>query len=198
MYNPANFIINLNTGPLINITVGGTTSLVFTISNTDSINTLYNLSFQLNLGDGMELVSSSIPYTSVADSVYSFTNIKDLAPKEINYKISFNVKLNTEFRSGTTIPFGTLIPCILNAFADTMPRGNYDTGNEIIQSTSSFSFKASKYIIYKINPPALLLGKTYSSKIIIETAKNSGISFDSFKDVLGNGINYLGNLVING
>ncbi|MEW8955795.1 hypothetical protein [Clostridium sp.] len=198
MYNSENFKITLNTDSLININTGGTTSLVFTVSNTDAISTLYNLSFQLNLGDGMEIISSSIPYTSVSGNVYSFTNIKDIAPNEINYKITFTVKLNTEFSSGTVIPFETLIPCTLNASCDTMPRGNYDIGNEIIQATLSFSFQASKYVIYKINPPALLLGETYSSKIIIETAENSGISFDSFQDTLGNGVNYLGNMIITG
>ncbi|GAA0068658.1 hypothetical protein UT300003_01810 [Clostridium sardiniense] len=198
MYNPSNFLISINNDSIINLTTGGTISVLTTVSNTDSTSTLYNLSFTLNLGDGITFVSSSVPYTSVSDNIYLFTNIKDLAPNEIDYGINFNLKLNTEFNNGDTIPFGSLIPCSINAFADTMPRGIYDNDNEIIDAISSFLFNASRYIIYKVNPSELLLGRTYSSSIIIKTAKNSDIFFDSFTDILGNGISYLGNLVIFG
>ncbi|MEG2289060.1 MAG: hypothetical protein RR891_01660 [Clostridium sp.] len=198
MYNPSNFVINLNAGQLINIVTGGTASLIFNIENKDLVDTLYNLSFTLTLGDGVILINSSIPYTSVNGNIYSFTNIKDLAPNEIDYKVTIDIKLNTTTSNGNPIPFGTLIPCSFQASADTMPRGNYDNNNEIIQALSSFSFSASKYIIYKVNPPALLLGKSYSSKIIIQTSTTTGITFDSIKDILGNGLIYLGNLIITG
>ncbi|MBY0756868.1 hypothetical protein K5V21_15595 [Clostridium sardiniense] len=198
MYNPSNFLISINNDSIINLTTGGTISVLTTVSNTDSTSTLYNLSFTLNLGDGITFVSSSVPYTSVSDNIYLFTNIKDLAPNEIDYGINFNLKLNTEFNNGDTMPFGSLISCSITAFADTMPRGIYDNNNEIIESISTFSFNASRYIIYKVNPSKLLLGKIYSSSIIIKTAKNSDIFFDSFTDILGNGINYLGNLSILG
>lgn len=78
IYNPSNFLISLNTGELINIITGGTTSLVFNIRNNDSVNTLYNLSFHLTLGDGIEFIDATIPYTSLYENIYSFTNIKDL------------------------------------------------------------------------------------------------------------------------
>lgn len=198
MYNQSNFIVSLNTGSLIDLVTGGIASLEFNIRNSDSVSTLYNLSFQLTLPDGLNYIDSIIPCTSVNENIYSFTNIKDLAPNEIDYKFTIDVKLKTTTSDGNIIPFGTLLPCIFKASADTMPRGDYDNINEKVESSLPFLFKASKYTIYKINPSKLLLGKTYKSKLIIKTAENSSMVFDTIQDILGNGINYLGDVSISG
>lgn len=53
MYNPSNFLISINNDSIINLTTGGTISVLTTVSNTDSTSTLYNLSFTLNLRDSI-------------------------------------------------------------------------------------------------------------------------------------------------
>ena len=198
MYDPSNFSISLESGNLINLVTGGITSLVFNIKNLDENINLYNLNFELVLGDGIEIIDSSVPYTSIDNNKISFVNVKDLAPNEINYKINIDIKLKSKFNSGENIPFNTLILCTFSASADTMPRGNYDNNNEIIEGEVSFSVKACKFIIYKTNSNKILLGKTYTSKIIIKTAESLSTFFYSIEDILGNGMMYLGNMSIIG
>lgn len=199
MYNLSNFVVNLNQNSLINLITNDTTDLIFKIENKDLDNQLFNLSFEITLGDGIELLNSSIDYSSsLNNNTFTFTNIKDLAPNELNFSFSIEIKLNPTNTSGEELDFDSLISCSFKAFADTMPRGNYDIGNEIIENTTNFSIKVSKYIITKEIPPVILLGETYTSKIIIKTAFNSGITFDTLYDFLGNGIQYLGNMIIEG
>lgn len=198
MYNSQNFVLSLNGTPTINVVTGGTTSLLFTVQNKDLTDTLYNLSLTLTLGNYVELLSSSIEYTNSNGKIYNFVNIKDLAPNEEPFKFSITIKLKETLDDGSVLSFGDIVSCNLKASADTSPRGIYDFENEIIESTALFSVKAVKYIIHKETTEGLLLGKTYTSKIIIETAENASTLFNKLEDFLGNGTNYLGNLTING
>lgn len=192
-------LLNLiNPNSSINLVTGGTKTLKFSVKNTDTINNLYNLSFVLTLGDGSELVSSSIEATNQSGRTYTFTNIKDLAPNEQSYEIEFVIKLNTTTTNGEVISFGSQLTCQLQASADTKPRGSYDSLNQVYTSTAQFFIIASKYTIEKVNLGSVLLGKTYSSKLIIRTASNADVTFDSIQDDLGNGVTYLGNLIISG
>lgn len=197
MFDPSNFIINLNSDYLKDTVSGFKNSLNFTLENTDTA-VLYNISFSLTLGDGLEFVDASVPYTNRDTNIYNFINIKDLAPKETTFEFTIDLKANTTFSDGSTIPFGTIIPCTLKAYGDTMPRGNFDTNNQVIAVESFFSFNLSKYIIYKTNPSQLLLGQTYISKIIIQTAENSSVFFSKIQDTLGNGVNFLSNVSVDG
>ncbi|OPX47197.1 hypothetical protein [Clostridium thermobutyricum] len=198
MFDSSNFIITLNNNSIVNLTTNGRITLNFTIKNTDTINILYNLSFKLYLGDGISFINSTIDYTNVDENIYSFTNIRDLAPNETNYNFSVTLKLNEVDSNGQPLSFNSIIPCSLQGYCDTSPRGIYDNGNEIIEAISNFSFKVSEYIIYKENPSKILLGEEYYSSLIIQTSKNANILFSELKDILGNGINFLDDLTISG
>lgn len=198
MYNPSNFIVTSNQNSLINLVTNDSINLVFKIENKDIDHKLFNLSFELTLGDGIEFISSDLEYTSNFGNTFSFINTKDLAPNEIPYSFSAKVRLNNTNSNGDLLEFNSLISCSFRAFADTMPRGNFDSNNEVIDSITNFSVEVSKYTIVKELPSIILLGNTYTSKIIIKTSFNEGITFDNFYDFLGDGIQYLGNIVITG
>lgn len=198
MYNPANFTAAISTENLMNAVTGGSLAFSLLISNRDPQLTLYNVSLSLVLPDGTELVNSSIPYSTESGSTYDLINMKDLAPGELNYSIDFKIQLNSTYSNGDVIPFDTLLPLQLTASADTMPRGNYDAENEVIQSTAAGSINVSRYIIQKTNPAQLLLGNEYTSTITIQTSENSDVLFREITDLLGDGLKFIGDVTISG
>lgn len=83
------------------IIVGNTSSFDISIKNISSSQRLYNLGISLTLPDGMSLSAASITQTSSftnADNsiTYTWVNLKDLAPMEVNFtfSITVNVTLN--------------------------------------------------------------------------------------------------------
>ena len=94
----------------IPILVGNTATFNMKIKNLSTSQRLYNLGLFLKLPDGMVLSSSTITQTSSVTNAdnsitYSWVNLKDLAPLEVDYTFSITVKCNTKFKNGTVIPF---------------------------------------------------------------------------------------------
>ncbi|MCF0146795.1 MAG: isopeptide-forming domain-containing fimbrial protein [Clostridium sp.] len=198
----------------IPIIIGNTSSFDVNISNLSSTQRLYNLGIKLNLPDGLILSSASIPQTSSitnADNstTYSWVNIKDLAPLEVNYKFSITLRCNTKFKNGTTIPFGYNFSNItLSVQVDTMPRGIYDVGNEVIIENVNMSYIATRFSGTITTSGKVLKGAGYSTLLAdytqVNTAtckfnNNSNVSsLVNIRILLDDGIRFIGNVTTSG
>lgn len=198
MYTPSNLVMNLSCESEMELTPGGTSTITINLQNQDLLESLYNVSFSLTLGDGLELISSTVLVTSSGNGIYSFLNIKDLAPDELTFSFDMVVKMNSTYSNGTNILFGTDLSMEFLASADTMPRGSYDAENEVIETREEVLAKAVKYLIYKESADAFLSGEIYTSEIIIQTAENAEIYLNELRNAFGNGIAFLGDLEITG
>lgn len=133
------------------ILLGGTNTFVIKIQNLSTTIRLYNMNIIINTPDGITVSSSSQTVTSTVSNangskIYSWINLKDLAPLEVVYSFTITIKAGTKFSNGNTIPFGY----IFNGFTvqcqmDTMPRGSYDIGNEKITNSVSMTFSGARY-----------------------------------------------------
>lgn len=198
----------------IPIIIGSTSSFDINISNLSSTERLYNLGIKINLPDGLVLNSASIPQTSSitnADNstTYSWVNIKDLAPLEINYKFSITLKCNTKFKNGTTIPFGyNFSSVLLSATVDTMPRGIYDIGNEVIKEEINMSYITTRFVGTIVTSGKVLKGAGYSLSAADYTQVNTATckfnnnstssSLVNIRILLDDGIRYIGNITVSG
>lgn len=95
----------------IPIIIGNTSTFSITIQNLSTVQRFYNLGLTITIPDGLVLSTSTFSQTSSitnADNsiTYSWVNMKDLAPMEVNFTFSITVKCNTKFKNGTVIPFG--------------------------------------------------------------------------------------------
>lgn len=198
----------------IPILIGNTSSFDIKIKNLSKYQRLYNLSIFLKLPDGMVLSSSTIPQTSSVNNVdnginYSWISLKDLAPLEVDYTFTITVKCNTKFKNGTTIPFDYIFSGIdVSCQVDTMPRGAYDIGNEIITQQLDMSFQTVRFYSTISTAGKVLKGAGTSPNLNdytqINTATcnfyNNSISTSlvNISILLDDGIRYIGNISLSG
>lgn len=202
---------NTQNVPLI---LGGTTNVVVSIKNISSTIYLYNLNIVINTPDGLTIENTSEPITSSISNpngskAYNFINIKDLAPLEVNYTFTMTVRAATTFANGSTIPFGyTFTGFSIACQMDTMPRGNYDIGNQIETGTVTMTYIAARYKcsistaakVLKGAGTSIFLNDYSQTSTATCTFINNGVSASgvSAKILLPNGIRYLGNIIATG
>ncbi|UPA31045.1 isopeptide-forming domain-containing fimbrial protein [Terrisporobacter glycolicus] len=198
----------------IPIIVGNTATFSLSIKNLSSDTRYYNLSLFLTLPDGMTLSTSTVTQTSSItnsdnSTTYSWINLKDLAPMEVNYTFGITVKCNTKYKNGTTIPFGTTFSGInMSCQLDTQPRGNYDIFNEKITKEILMSFLTVKFTGTVSTSGKVLKGAGTSidlndySQITSATCKiyNNSVSssYVNITILLDDGIRYIGNISTSG
>lgn len=206
--------ISINKTQNIPIIIGNNYSFDIDISNLSSVQRLYNLSLKLTLPDGLTLYAATIPQTSSKtntdnSTTYSFLNIKDLAPLELNFKFNITIRCNTKFKNNTTIPFGyNFFPVILLAQVDTMPRGTYDIRNEIITENIDMSYTSARFLGNILTSQKVLKGAGYSpllndyTQVYTATCNfnNNSISTSlvNISILLDDGIRYIGNILSTG
>lgn len=111
--NPADFNVSLSPNP-IRVTVGMTGDVNLFFSNTSLTERGYNLSLTLTLPDGVSYAGGLLPPTSTTNGpggtlILTWTNVKDLAPNEIDYALSVILKADETFRTtGLPVPFDIL------------------------------------------------------------------------------------------
>lgn len=198
----------------ISIIVGNTYSFDINIKNLSSTERLYNISFSLTLPDGMSLSTSSISQTSSAtnsdnSTTYSWINLKDLAPMEVSFKLNVTVKCNTKFKNGTAIPFGYNFSGVnTSCQADTMPRGSYDIGNQVVTQQISMTFITARFSSSITTSSKVLKGAGTSislndyTQINTATCKflnnSTSSSLVNITILLPDGIRYIGNISTSG
>lgn len=196
------------------IIVGSTSAFDISIKNISSAQRLYNLGLTLTLPDGLTLSTSTLPQTSSTSNVdnsttYTWVNLKDLAPMEINYKFNITVKCNTKFKNGTSIPFGyTFSGITVGCQVDTMPRGIYDLNNEVITQSIAMTYTTIRFTSTITTAGKVLKGAGTSSSLTdytqVSTATckffNNSISSSlvNITILLDDGIRYIGNVSVSG
>lgn len=198
----------------IPILVGNTATFNIKIKNLSTSQRLYNLGLFLKLPDGMILSSSTITQTSSVTNAdnsitYSWVNLKDLAPLEVDYTFSITVKCNTKFKNGTVIPFDyTFSGITVSCQADTMPRGIYDIGNEVLTQQIDMTFKTVRFYSTISTAGKVLKGAGTSASLNdytqINTAtckfynNSNSTSLVNISILLEDGIRYIGNINVSG
>ncbi|MEG0295194.1 MAG: isopeptide-forming domain-containing fimbrial protein [Clostridium sp.] len=196
------------------ILVGNTSSFDISIKNLSSIQRFYNLTLFLTLPDGMTLSSATLTQTTSitnADNsiTYSWINIKDLAPMEINYKFTITVKCGTKFKNGTVIPFGyTFSSVSVSCQVDTMPRGSYDALNQVITQQIYMSYVTTRFSSSITTSSKVLKGAGTSISLNDYTQVNTATckfynnststSLVNISILLQDGIRYIGNITTSG
>ncbi|NFG26194.1 isopeptide-forming domain-containing fimbrial protein [Clostridium botulinum] len=210
--NPIVMIIN-NTEN-VPIIVGGTSSFNINIQNTSTDTRFYNLSLSLTLPNGLTLSSSTIAQTSTVSNLdnstsYYWTNLKDLAPLEINYNFNITVKCNSTFKNGSSIPFGYTFSNInVQCQVDTMPRGIYDAGNQQLTTQTLMSFLSTMFNGIITTSGKVLKGAGTSISLNDYTQVNTATcqffnnslltSSVNISILLDDGIRYLSGIVVTG
>lgn len=198
----------------IPIIIGNTSSFNISIKNLSSSQRLYNLGLYLTLPDGLVISTSTIPQTSSvvnADNsiTYSWINLKDLAPMEINYNFSITVKCNTKFKNGSNVPFGYIFSGInVSCQVDTMPRGIYDIGNQVITQQIAMTFQSVRFYSTVSTSSKVLKGAGSSPALNDYTQVNTATykfynnsvssSLINVTILLDDGIRYIGNITVSG
>ncbi|WP_250674045.1 hypothetical protein LZ906_002805 [Paraclostridium ghonii] len=198
----------------IPILIGSTSSFDVKIKNLSTSQRLYNLGLFLKLPDGMVLSSSTVAQTSSTTNAdnsitYSWINLKDLAPLEIDYTFTITVKCNTKFKNGTNIPFGYTFSGInVSCQVDTMPRGVYDIGNEVLTQQLAMSFQTVRFYSTISTTSKVLKGAGTSTNLNDYTQVNTATckfynnsnstSLVNISILLENGIRYIGNITLSG
>lgn len=198
----------------IPIIVGNTYSFNIGIQNFNSGQRLYNLGLSFTLPDGMSLSTSTIPQTSSYSNsdnstTYLWVNLKDLAPMEVSYTFIITVKCNSKFKNNTAIPFGyNFSGIIVSCQTDTMPRGNYDIGNEVITESTAMTFTTIMFNSTISNSSKVLKGAGSSlslndyTQVNTSTCKfyNNSVSTSlvNISILLDDGIRYIGNISVSG
>lgn len=216
---PGDFTMSLSLSQgqsILQAVIGRTVSFSLLFSNHSATDALYNLGFTIKLPDGLEFVSSSVIASSNTidsnfNNIITFTNIKNLYPNELNYAVTITIKANEYYRSNNTpVAFSRSISGILfSARADTKPRGNFDSGNSIINATSSTTLKTLRYSMSFTGPQKYVKGAgatgssttsatsvfTVNMNLVNNTRESSTFDFNSN---LANGIRYIGNFQTSG
>lgn len=194
----------------IPIIIGNTSTFSITIQNLSTVQRFYNLGLTITIPDGLVLSTSTFSQTSSitnADNsiTYSWVNMKDLAPMEVNFTFSITVKCNTKFKNGTVIPFGYIFSGIsVSCQADTMPRGSYDIGNVVITNSIAMSFQTIMFNSTVNTPGKVLKGAgsllTLNDYTQVSTAtckfynNSNSSSLVNITILLDDGIRYIGNV----
>lgn len=198
----------------IPIIVGNTSSFDVSIKNISSNQRLYNLGITLTLPNGMSLSSASINQTSSFTNsdnsiTYTWVNIKDLAPMELDFKFSITVSCNTKFKNGNLVPFGYNFSGInVSCQTDTMPRGIYDNNNEVIISQIAMTYVTIRFSGTIITSNKVLKGAGTSAsmtdytQVTTATCKftnnSTSTSLVNITLLLDDGIRYIGNISVSG
>lgn len=198
----------------IPIVIGNTSSFDINIKNISSAQRLYNLGISITLPDGMSLSASSITQTSSSinsdnSATYTWVNLKDLAPMELDFKISITVKCNTKFKNGNTILFGYNFSGIsVTCQSDTMPRGIYDLNNEVITSDISMTYVTVRFsgtittsskVLKGAGTSAAVNDYTQAATATCKFINNSiSASLVNITILLDDGIRYVGNITVTG
>ncbi len=206
--------MNIDNTQNVPIIVGNTSTFNISIKNLSPSQRLYNLGLSLTLPDGLVISTSTIPQTSSVNNsnnsiTYSWVNLKDLAPMEIDYTFSITVKCNTKFKNGTTVPFGYIFSgIVVSCQTDTMPRGIYDIGNEKITAQIDMTFESVRFYSSVSTPGKVLKGAgtlpSLNDYTQINTATckfyNNSVStsYVNINILLEDGIRYIGNIVASG
>lgn len=208
------FRINISETQQIPIVVGNTTSFDISIQNISMQQRLYNLRLSLTLPDGMVLYTATEDQTSSvinkeSSITYKWTNIKDLAPMEIDFKFSITVKCNTKFKNNTVVPFGYQFSDIqVECQVDTMPRGSADVGNEVLTQMIDMTYTTVRFKGAIITTGKVLKGAGSTpdlrdyTQVYTATCKfiNNAVapSFVNITLLLEDGIRYIGNMTVTG
>lgn len=208
--NPSDFNISSNPNP-IRAVVGNTASFNVNFSNTNAVDTAYNLTTTITIPDGTSYVSASIEPDLIVlnpdDTItINWLNIKDLAPNE-TYSFSVTIMADETFReTGLPVTFDVPLADIdITAKVDTLPRGNDDVGNiEIIKNIQD-EFIPLRYDLIKSAPNKIPKGAgtpgsprwvyTYTLTVLNNSREPTIVTLI---DNLPNGVRYLGNLQVSG
>lgn len=212
--NPGDFKVSIMpTNPDIDFlecVLGESLEVEIDFSNDSFTDPLYNLDVTLSLPDGISYVSASILESSnITDNsfntVVTFINIKDLYPNEQNFKFKVTLKSNPFYGGiNTLIAFNSMISGIsIKASCDTMPRGSFDIGNILVNSTSSISLKVLRFSGIFNAPSSYLKGAgvvpgdnidaTQIFNVSLNLTNNSRTTSNvSLLLSLANGIRYIG------
>lgn len=208
------FSVSINKTQNIPIIIGNTSTFDIIIKNLSSTQRFYNLGIFLTLPDGMVLSTSTIAQTSsITNSdnslLYSWVNIKDLAPMEVNFKFSITIKCNTKFKNGNTIPYGYNFSGInVSCQVDTMPRGIYDIGNEIITEQIAMTYVTVRFSSTITTSSKVLKGagtlpslndytqvNTATCRFLNNSISSSAVNISILLD---DGIRFIGNITLSG
>lgn len=212
---PSNILnLNISNTQNIPIIIGNTSSFNINIQNLSSSQRLYNLDIKLTLPDGMALSASTVTQTSSVTNAdnsitYSWVNLKDIAPMEISFVFSITVKCNTKFKNGTVIPFGYNFSGItVSCQVDTMPRGFYDIGNQVLTQQISMTYittmftgiiTTSSKVLKGAGTSASLTDYTQVTTATCKFTNNSlSASLVNITILLDDGIRYIGNMNLSG
>lgn len=151
-------------------------------------------------------ISQTSSLTNADNSItYSWINLKDLAPVEVNFKFNITIKCNTKFKNGNTIPFGYNFSGIsVSCQVDSMPRGTYDIGNQVITEQIPMTYLTVRFNSIISTSGKVLKGAGTSApladytQITTATCKfyNNSISTSlvNITILLEDGIRYIGNV----
>lgn len=203
MLQSSNIQITSDFGAHAEIVLGKERKINFFLSNISSSQKAFNVSAELIIADGLDLSSSTPAYTKVVQDVgrrYTLTSFKDFSPLEGGVSLAYVMRSLSTYLNGSSIPFGKLTTATLSITWDSMPRGNYDDGNEQYFNIFSFSMTAIRLSVTKYLPAKRVKGAgdadTAASKpfacvteIVNNTRETATFTIDDF---LPNGFRYLG------
>ncbi|WP_373600688.1 isopeptide-forming domain-containing fimbrial protein [Paraclostridium bifermentans] len=206
--------ISIDNTQNVSIVIGTTSNFNMNIKNLSENQRLYNLGLSITLPDGLSLSDSSIPYTSSTtdidnNTVYSWVNLKDLAPMEVDFSINVTLKCNNTFINGDLIEFGYNFPILsVSCSVDTMPRGSYDEFNEILTELIEMTYVSSRFDGTINTSKKVLKGagtsielsdytQVYTSTCIF-TNNSISTSLVNITILLEDGIRYIGNIQVTG
>lgn len=189
------------------IVLGNESEINFTLSNVSTDQKAYNVTAEIILSDGLDLLSSTPAYnqsSTGASERYIIQNFKDFAPLESGYNITYNLVSLLAYKNGSDIPFDAVLSGNLSVTWDSMPRGNYDAGNQQYYNVYSFSITTTKLSVTKTLPAKQLKGagdstlapsKPFQCVVEIQNNKKEANTI-SISDYLPNGFRYLNGFVV--
>lgn len=198
----------------VSIVIGTTSNFNINIKSLSEDQRLYNLGLYITLPDGLSIEDSSIPYTTSNidinnNNIYSWVNLKDLAPMEIDFSVNVTLKCNNTFSNGDLIEFGYNFPSLkVSCSVDTMPRGSYDEFNEVLTQLIEMTYISSRFNGTIVTATKVLKGagtsielfdykQVYTSTCIF-TNNSISASLVNITILLEDGIRYIGNIQVTG
>lgn len=202
MFLSENMQITTDFGNIGSLLLGGEKDFNFSLSNLSDTDKMYNVSAELTLSNGLEVVGS-VPlwtYSDLSDeNSYTITNFKDFAPNEVDIPLAFTVSsANVVFGEDVTY-FGENISVNLNVTWDSMPRGSEDVGNVEYYTIFSFGIELNRLEITTSLPAKQLKGggdetssSTHTFTYILSVYNTTEAdSVFNLENLLPNGFRYL-------
>lgn len=211
--------ITLNLSPTpINAVLGRQGTFSLGIGNANLAERAYNLSCEISLPNGVSYLSSSVTPNSIVTNpdnsiTVTWTNIKDLSPSELNYKLDITIISDENFRGTPVVPvpFDTPISSVnVSISVDSKSSGNEAIDNSHIIKTHSSDFVPKRYSLKKSAPEKVPKGAALPSDRIttcrwpyeytLEVVNNTREASTevTITDTLPNGVRYLDALTITG